>query len=243
MVDIEAKTLDYLKSNLASIEAIKEQDLESLIGEATFINSWNAIFKMKKYFDLTEAIIKSERIDELWSRLSVLAERYKITNSEKARMFYAVVGDFKDFFKKIYEIYLLDQILAILIQKEEITDQNLIPRETKSVYYEYRFGLDLIQETLDSESLQQNVDITFFKIKEYYVNELKRLLEKEEYYDRFKRLKETCRDISIKPQNNNWYVANMFIFLGTLKLPNKQMIRVRTPRIKNIKNQLTLFDN
>lgn len=244
MVDIEAKSLNYLRSNIASIDKIREEDIEALINTTTYIDNWNGGIRLKTYISLVEYIIAGCNIDEIYSSISMLAHKYRTSNNEVAKFFYAVVGDFKNFFERIYNIYMLDQILFILSSGCVFNMLDLLmPRKTGSSYEEYKFGLYLIQEAFDSDSFWENIDITLYKIKDYYLKELKRLLQNEEYRERFIKLKDICRDICVRPQNDSWYASNMFIFLETLKFPNKQMVRTRFPREKDIKNQLTLFDN
>lgn len=244
MVDIEAKSLNFLRRNITSIDKIKEEDIETLIKATTYIGNWNVGIRLKTYISLVEYIITECNIDEIYSSISMLSHKYRTSNNKDAKFFYAVVDDFKNFFERIYNIYMLDQILFILSSSGEINMFDLLmPRKTGSCYEAYNFGLYLIQEAFDSDSFWENIDVTLYKIKDYYLKELKNLLQKEKYRERFIKLKDICRDICVRPQNDSWFASNMFIFLETLKFPNKQMIRVRVPREKNIKNQLTLFDN
>lgn len=244
MVDIEAKSLNFLRRNITSIDKIKEEDIETLINTTTYIENWNVGIRLKTYISLVEYIITECNIDEIYSSISMLAHKYRTSNNKDAKFFYAVVDDFKNFFERVYNIYMLDQILFILSSSGEINMFDLLmPRKTGSCYEEYKFGLYLIQEAFDSYSFWENIDITLYKTKDYYLKELKKLLQKEKYRERFIKLKDTCRDICVRPQNDSWYAFNMFTFLETLKFPNKQMVRARVPREKNIKNQLTLFDN
>lgn len=244
MVDIEAKSLNYLRSNISSMDKIKEEDIEALINTTTYIENWNVGIRLKTYISLVEYIIAEYNIDEIYSSISMLAHKYRTSNNEDAKFFYAIVGDFKNFFERVYNIYMLDQIFLILSSRCEINMEYLLmPRKTGSSYEEYKFGLYLIQEAFDSDSFWESIDITLYKIKDYYLKELKKLLQKEEYCERFIKLKDICRDICVRPQNDSWYASNMFIFLETLKFPNKQMVRARVPREKNVKNQLTFFDN
>lgn len=244
MVDIEAKSLNFLRRNITSIDKIKEEDIETLINTTTYIENWNVGIRLKTYISLVEYIITECNIDEIYSSISMLAHKYRTSNNKDAKFFYAVVDDFKNFFERVYNIYMLDQILFILSSSGEINMFDLLmPRKTGSCYEAYNFGLYLIQEAFDSDSFWENIDVTLYKMKDYYLKELKNLLQKEKYRERFIKLKDICRDICVRPQNDSWFASNMFIFLETLKFPNKQMIRVRVPREKNIKNQLTLFDN
>ncbi len=244
MVDIESKSLNFLRSNILSLDKISEKEVEALISDITYINDWTILKKLKTYINLAESILTETDVNETWNRISLLAHKYQITSSRKGQGFYAVVSDFKDFLARVYEIYLLDQILFILNNKDIIKLPELLePQKTKSNYEEYNYGLSLIQESLDGESFRENIDKTLYQIKDYYLKELNNLLKKDEYLETFTKLKDFCESIATNPQNKSWYIASLCVYLVNIKIPNRQMARTRTMPQKKNNNQLTFFND
>jgi len=243
MVDIESKSLNYLKNHLVSIDKISEDDVKKLINAITYIDSWDVTQKLKMYIDLIDYIINNYDINNIWFKVSSLANQLVKTTDNETKMFYAAIYDFKTFLQRIYDIYMLDQILFIVKGNFEIDVASLLlPQKTGSIYEEYRFGLDLVQVAFDSDSFWQAIDTTLYKIKKYYMDEIKEALKNEAYVERLDILKKISCMISTDPKNESYYAFDMFSYIATLNLSNKKMERKRV-RPKEDDSQFTLFDN
>lgn len=219
MVDIEHKTLEVLKMYVNDIFYLLNnitffRDL--VFGELTNIDLWNSVTREISYNELAILIIKSGKINEIAESLIVVDDG-KILQSEE-KMILSVVRSFNIFFSKVYELYLLDQILYFLtnFRIEDIANI-LLPIngfETNSYNMKTCFGMEE-RQTMIYDFYYEETYHKIYNIKMDYQNRIKDLLRNPNGKRKYELLNQKLSELTFNG-SSSFYINKMYIALNTL---------------------------
>lgn len=238
MVDIEKRTLEYVQNNLDNI-SFALNDTEKIIAEIlnkqSNINNWSKKNRLLMCIDIARIILQNYDISYVIRELCDIDNRISNSKDPNLKIIYSVISIFYRFLKSVYELYILDQILFLLKSNININHLNG-PLKTNSFYESISFGLDYFQTSLDSSD-ESFID-SFFFIKELYYKNINMELAKPRCKLRYKELTMLLEPIIFNPQNNNFFLSQLYIQLKSI--PSPTIKRVRKKREVD-DNQLSFF--
>lgn len=236
MIDIERKSLKYLEANLTNLSRIKDNNAikEEIFSSKTHITKWDSCDRLFLYIEIMTEIISQNKMVEINAILRVcpILEHVALENKENDLfMFYSVLLNFYNFFKKIYTIYLLDQFKYLL------TSQSIsLPSKTDSYYEQINYGLDNVQLGLNSD-LTDKFDIYIYNIKKSYLDFFTKYLSNNEYRKRYYNLINHLKELQkAKP---SYFISDLLSVISKEITIQKSM--TRTKKLKKDKDQISLF--
>lgn len=242
MLDIEHKTLEYIKQKLDCIHEIEDlKEWESIFLEDTYIDNWLPYGKQKDYYELASLIMHQSNKNQIYSTLLGLASQS--TDQFSLRCAYAAISDFLNrFFKPIYEVYLYDQLLYFL-EKEPFlnTDFKHFFSEgvkTNSYYEQILFGFDY-QFSMSTISM---IDERFLNSFYYLKKEYETKLSSQKFQEKVSYFNQALEDYIFNTEEgmNNFYAHQLYLVLNQL-LSRKDRARPRKRKKESDSAQLTLF--
>lgn len=214
MVDVERKSLMLVKKNVKCIKELvsdKEFVEQQIFGNITYIDEWNSFLREQLFNDLMRDILKAGVIND-WAYV-ISSPEYLQSSSCNFNLFWAsVFGKFGFFFKVVYEIYLLDQLIFILnnLSEEEIKSEDFLqPFKTGSVLESTNFNLDYEQITLYNDYHEESLQ-KMLAIQGYYIALFKNMLNREKIKNKAEILKSRLEEIKLSSFDDNIYVQKLF---------------------------------
>lgn len=218
MIDVQHKILKAIKDNLEDIsDFFKDKSrLEKVMGETKTIASWDRNDKIKMYQAITEDILNDYDINEIITTFIEL-EHSKLKSID-IDIFKAAANEYYMFLKRVYDVYLLDQIYYLLrsdINFDTYTFDN--PLKTGSNYEADNFGISYMQISFNSDN--EDVDIRLYNIKEYYLELIRNLFQDKKYLYKKAHLNECLSRNSV--ESDNYYVWQLYFALNALPKAEK----------------------
>lgn len=213
MIDVQHKVLKAIKDNLEDIDAFfkDKSRIEKVMGETKTIDSWDRNDKIKMYQAITEDILNDYDINEIMKTFIEL-EHSKLKSID-IDIFKAVAKEYYLFLKKVYDVYLLDQIYYLLRSDIDFDTYTFDkPFKTGSNYETENFEVSCMQISFNSDN--EDVDIRLYNIKEYYLELIRNLLQDKKYLFKKAHLNECLRRNSV--ESDNYYVWQLYFALNSL---------------------------
>ncbi len=229
MVDIEHKSLKILQQNLSQLDFFvlqKERIKQIIIGDISYIDEWNESLRLELYKKICLDILNNYDINEIHFNLANLKDLCTTEKDINLNLIYSVLIAFFSFFNQIYEMFLLDQILFLLMNfsQEELIKPEVVLQvhQTNSYFESINFGLDFEHEKIKF----------IYCTKMECIRIIKRLLSIPEYLEKINILNKTLEEYISNGQDN--YYANR-IFIALNDTINRGMERKRVKnKIKNV---------
>lgn len=237
MIDVQHKALKAIKCNLSEIESFfkDKSRIERIMGEPKTIVSWSKSDKTLMYQKITEDILSNYDINIIVQAFIEL-ECFK-EKSIDLDIFKAIAHEYYLFLKRVYEIYLLDQLYYLLASDIDINTSDFVsPFKTDSYYEKMNFEITLFQTSLNSTN--EDVDIRLHNIKEFYLELINSLLKNKKYLYRKTYLNVILQDIVFS--SDNYYAAQLFILMNDKILQNKSKKKSVPSKKANDEMQLIL---
>lgn len=236
MIDIQHKILESIKDNLDNIDLFfKDKDkLEKIMRETKTIASWDSNDKIRMYQVITEEIFNKYDINEIIQALINFGfSKEEFLNIE---LFKAVVYEYYLFLKKVYDIYLLDQIYYLLKSDIDFATYTFDKAVKTGSYFETA-NFDVSFRQISFNRNNEDVDIHLYNIKEYYLKLINDLLQDKRYLLRKAYLNKYLDRISRK--SNNYYALKLYISLNTFIKPARIQYK-KTSKSNDDEMQLVL---
>ncbi len=230
MIDIEHKTLEILKYNINNLEALLQDEAEikrAIFRNISLIDRWTCEAKRQKYLEIALEILKSDNINEIMSILTNYCMKRK-RKYDEINMFIGVISDFLTFFNKIYDIYLLDQILYVLKEFNTISMPNFKTAfKTNSYYESIHFSLDFTQLTLIDQDNDYIIK-AFCLIQNWYKKQIQALLQNSNIKKAIPLIRERLHQECFNDLTN-YYAQRLYIAFETQMSysPAKKRVRIR----------------
>lgn len=221
MVDIEFRTLEVLKNNLSNIREllINLKNLKELVSHcSTSVNYWSQAKREVCYSEIAGLILRSGKINDIVKELIILNPK-NINDDAEIQLILAIIKGFKNFFDKVYEIYLLDQALFLLTNLNAIDASTLAMAMngfvTNSYLESISFGIEEKQITFYDYYYEE-----FYKkildVKCFYLEQIRKLLSMPGMTEKFSYLKKVLEDITFGGADN-FYINQMYILFSGLR--------------------------
>lgn len=231
MVDIEHKTLEILKSHIDNLDyLLNNLDILRVLvfDEVSTIEVWNQVAREESYNELAVLILKSGKINKIAESLVIVGKR----KNQDENMILAVISSFNNFFDKVYELYLLDQILYILTNFSLEELESLMVLEEGFVTNSWQlvncFGIEERQTMLYDIYYEETYN-KIYSLKLYYQERINSLLSLEEMKRKYELLNQRLRDIAYS-EAQSFYANKLYIGLNTLVKKSREP-RKRTRKV------------
>ena len=236
MIDVQHKVLKSIKYNLDDITSFFKDDnrIEKIMSESRTIANWNKNDKTLMYQSITEDILSKYDINAvIHAFVSLKLSKGGTINIE---IFKSIASEYYLFLKKVYDIYLLDQIYYLLASDIDINSCEFDkPFKTGSNYETVNFEVSFFQTSLNGDN--EDIDIRLYNIKEFYLEQINNLLKSKKYL--YKKASLNARLQEIVFSTDNYYASQMFIILNDKILQNKPRNKAKHTRF-NDEMQLVL---
>lgn len=229
MIDVQHKILKSIKENIGEIaEFFGDIDkIKRIMDETKTIDSWNNNDKVKMYQSITEDILNNCDINEVLDAFVSL--RLFGINSLDVDIFKSVAYDYYLFLKRVYDVYLLDQIYYLLASDMDFTSCSFDkPFNTNSYYESINFGISFFQTSLNSNN--EDADVRLYNLKTYYLELINGLFRNKKYLYRKAELNRKLQEIVFS--SDNYYASQLFIMLNAdeLRIKPKRNTRKAVPK-------------
>lgn len=221
MVDIEFRTLEVLKNNLSNIREllINPKNLKELVSHCSVkVENWSQARREACYSEIAGLILRSGKINDIVKELIILNPK-DISDDVEVQLILAIIKGFKNFFDKVYEIYLLDQALFLLINLNDIDVSTLAMATngfiTNSYLESICFGIEEKQVTLYDYYYEESYK-KIWGLKTFYLEQIRRLLSEPGMAEKFRNLKKLLEEITFGGEEN-FYINQMYILFSCLR--------------------------
>lgn len=211
MIDIEHKVLKSIQNNFGNLPAFLEDTelLKMITDEKKEIDSWDEEKRVELYKIMAEDVLNNFDINEVMAALKRL-----ISKSDNALLlFNAVAERFYNFLRKIYDVYLLDQLYYILVSNIDYATCSFdTPFKTGSAVELTNYELFPSQVSMMSIDGENNVEKKLYNFKRFYKNQIGKLLNSSGYQKRYELLYQ--RLFQIMRSSDDPYIFNLLAMLS-----------------------------